>query len=491
MYISSQKIISKHGFTMKKLLLLPFLFLAMGVMGQVRLQQVYTTHIYAEPIELTHANDSSGRAFVAYKNGIVRIFHPDAPTAVPPIYLNIASKTQSSGEQGLLGLAFHPDYKHNGYVYVNYVAQNPRRTVISRFTVMPNNPNKADSSNEFTVLTFLQPVATNHKGGKIAFGPNDGYLYIAQGDGGGGGDPARNGQRKKAFLGKILRIDVDHPEAPKNYGIPPTNPFVGDTSYFPEVYTYGMRNPWRFSFDKETNRLWCADVGQNAWEEVDTLVAGGNYGWPYQEGSHCYDNPPTHCADPGLLKPIYEYGHTGTRNCIVGGFVYHGPSASGMVGKYIFADNGSGQVWSMALRPDSAPLVAQIGVVANIGAFGEDQDGGLYAMNSSSGAIYKLVDNATSLKNKDLFKNVAIRVLPIPARSEVVVYLKGSSSCQNSLEIRDLDGKIVKKVTIPKADAEKAEIAVKVNVSDIAVGTYVVSQPCGGVAKSAKIVISR
>ena len=251
------------------------------------------------PVTVTNAGDGSGRLFIVQQTGQIRILN--GGTLLPTPFLNISGLVSCCGEQGLLGLAFHPDYANNGFFYVNYtnVAGN---TVVARYEVSPTDPNVADPNSAQTVLTQNQPFS-NHNGGQLAFGP-DGYLYIALGDGGSGGDPQENGQNLQTWLGKILRVDINGDDFPgdpnRNYAVPPGNPFVGDPNALDEIWAYGVRNPWRCTFDRLTGDFFIADVGQNAWEEINfqpAASAGGeNYGWDVLEGMHCFEDQPQGAA---------------------------------------------------------------------------------------------------------------------------------------------------------------------------------------------------
>jgi glucose/arabinose dehydrogenase len=269
---------------------------------------------------------------------------------------------------------------------VNYTASNPNRTVISRFKVS-SNADVADPSSEQVLLTFEQPYS-NHNGGQVSFGP-DGYLYIAVGDGGSGGDPHNNGQNGATLLGSILRIDVNTTANGKSYGIPADNPFAKNTKgYREEIYAYGLRNPWRFSFDSASKRLWTGDVGQNAYEEIDIIENGGNYGWNAMEGKHCF-NPKNNCSTSGLKLPIHEYGREEGLS-ITGGFVYHGPSVSDLDGKYIYADYATRRVWSLEhkdLKNPTNTLLFEADF--NISSFGVDQSNELY-LCGFDGKIYRI-----------------------------------------------------------------------------------------------------
>jgi len=286
--------------------------------AQVTMEYAFPNLTFSNPVFLTHAGDNTNRIFVIEKVGRIKVFPNSQSTTETKVFLDISDRVaSSSNEMGLLGLAFHPDYENNGYFYVNYTADSPRRTIIARYQVTIN-PDSADKNSESQLLVFDQPQS-NHNGGWIEFGPNDGYLYIGTGDGGGAGDIPNNAQNITVFLGKILRIDVD---GGTPYAIPITNPFYDSTgSVVREIYAWGMRNPWRCSFDPVTGMLWTGDVGQGAWEEIDTIGKGKNYGWRCYEGNHPYNT--TGCNYPEYIYPIWEYPH-GAECSITGGYVYRG-----------------------------------------------------------------------------------------------------------------------------------------------------------------------
>jgi glucose/arabinose dehydrogenase len=339
------------------------------------------------PVELTAPDDGTNRIFVVSQKGIISEFANTADVSTKNVFLDISAKVNFGGEMGLLGLAFSPDYKTNGYFYVNYVRKSPSlETVIARYKVSASNPNVADPASEEILLTYAQPFE-NHKGGKLAFG-NDKYLYIAAGDGGSAGDPNKNGQNRAALLGKILRIDVS--KAGK-YTIPDDNPFKGNTNgHKEEIYAYGMRNPWRFSFDRTTGFLWAADVGQGQVEEIDIIEKGGNYGWNVMEGNICYNA--TTCDQTGLQLPIWSYGRT-LGASITGGYVSRDKNLPGLAGRYVYGDYVSGNVWALASSGKTAVSNDLIGkVTANtLSSFGEDSNSNLYILNYTEGKIYKFV----------------------------------------------------------------------------------------------------
>jgi glucose/arabinose dehydrogenase len=287
---------------------------------------------FNRPVGVYHAGDGTNRLFVIDQQGEILVFENSKNTQTSEVFLNIRDRVLYGGEQGLLGLAFHPNFASNGLFYVDYTADNPRRTVIARYTVAQGNPNQGNENSEKVVMEVYQPYS-NHNGGQIAFGP-DGYLYVALGDGGSGGDPLGNGQNRSTMLGSILRIDVN---TGGGYGVPADNPFIGNThGYRDEIYAYGFRNPWRFSFDPVTGWLWAGDVGQSQREEVDIIEKGGNYGWNIMEGSLCY-NPSSGCEQTGLELPILDYDRN-LGYSVTGGFVYRGTELPGLTGAYIYGD---------------------------------------------------------------------------------------------------------------------------------------------------------
>lgn len=356
--------------------------------GTITVEEAFPNLAFTRPVDLQHAGDGSDRIFVVEQRGVISVFQNDTETADKIEFLAIESNVDDAGnEEGLLGLAFHPNYEDNGYFYVNYTAANPDRTVISRFTVSAADPNQADPTSELVLLEFDQPYS-NHNGGQVSFGP-DGYLFIAVGDGGSGGDPQNNGQNRKTLLGSILRIDVDQQNGPTNYSIPADNPFANNSDGFKEeIYAYGLRNPWRFSFDSSNGQLWTGDVGQNKYEEVDIIVKGGNYGWNTMEGFHCYNS--ADCAQDGLELPIWEYDRSQGDVSITGGFVYHGTAIPELEGLYVYADYASGRIWSLdGSEPENPSNTELLKAPFPISSFGIDQNQELYICGFDD-KIYKL-----------------------------------------------------------------------------------------------------
>ncbi len=379
------------------------LLFAANLFAQIQIQNAFPNLSFTRPVDLQHPGDGTDRIFVVTQSGIIYVFENNPAVASANVFLNIQSRVNSAGnEEGLLGLTFHPDYAQNGYFYVYYSAATPRRSVVARYQVSGTNPNAADVNSEFILLEFNQPYS-NHNGGQIAFGP-DGYLYIASGDGGSGGDPQNNAQNRANLLGKILRIDVDNISGSNNYAIPPDNPFAGNTSgWREEIFAYGLRNPWRFSFDPETGWIWCGDVGQNAREEINIIEKGKNYGWRIMEGEICY-NPPTNCNTTGLTMPIWVYGHNSAGGySITGGYVYRGLSVPELNGKYIYGDFVSRRLWALsyggAIPTTNQVLIDNTG--KNISSFGVDKNNELYILGFD-GLIHKFVATAQILAPNNL-----------------------------------------------------------------------------------------
>jgi glucose/arabinose dehydrogenase len=297
--------------------------------------------------------------------------------------LDIRSKVRREhNEEGLLGLAFHPDYQDNREVYLHYSSSNPRRNVVSRF-IMQDNGRLAPQSEE--VLLELEQPYGNHDGGQAIFGP-DGYLYLTFGDGGSGGDPEEAGQDLRTLLGTILRIDVDGDADGRAYAIPEDNPFVDVAGARDEIYAFGLRNVWRMSFDAKTGELWAGDVGQNEWEEIDRVVKGGNYGWDIREGRHSFEEEEAPRTE--LIDPVHEYPREAGVS-VTGGYVYRGEEIEALNGVYVFADYGSGRIWGFRHRDGRAVDHARIGQVPSPASFGEDNGRTVY-ITSFDGQIYRL-----------------------------------------------------------------------------------------------------
>lgn len=353
--------------------------------GAIGLEEAFPSLTFVRPLDLQAPHDGTNRMFVVEQAGKVFVFPNDPAVPSAKVFLDIRSRVNSQGnEEGLLGLAFHPGFASNGFFFVNYTASNPRRTVIARFRVRPDDPNAADPSSAVVILEFDQPFS-NHNGGQLVFGP-DGRLYIGAGDGGSAGDPYGNGQSLNTLLGKILRIDVDAPSDGRQYSIPADNPFV-QPGRRGEIFAYGLRNPWRFSFDPPTGRLWAADVGQDAIEEVDIIERGKNYGWNVMEGESCF-HPSRNCDTTGLVLPVWQYTHA-LGVSVTGGYVYRGARRPDLTGAYLYADYGSGRIWS--LRIDGAGRRTNVELMHThmpIASFGVDASSELY-LCVFDGKIYR------------------------------------------------------------------------------------------------------
>ncbi|CAN5779220.1 PQQ-dependent sugar dehydrogenase [soil metagenome] len=352
---------------------------------EVRLEPVVTG--LNQPLDFVNASDGSGRLFIVEKGGTVRILQ-DGELAAEP-FLDIGDKVTSNSERGLLGRAFAPNYADTGLFYINYTDLNGD-TVVAEYK--SSDPATADPASETILLTIPQPEP-NHNGGDLAFGP-DGMLYIGTGDGGGGGDQhgaIGNGQNLDTLLGKLLRIQVGtEVGAGSSYTVPTDNPFVSTEGARPEIWAYGLRNPWRFSFDAQTGDLYIGDVGQNVYEEIDFQAAnspgGENYGWRVMEGFHCYNA--NNCDQTSLTLPVLEYPHS-EGNSVTGGYVYRGDALPDLVGQYIYGDFGSGRIWRAQKQGDAwtNELLLESGL--NIASFGEDEAGELYAV-AIGGGVYRL-----------------------------------------------------------------------------------------------------
>jgi glucose/arabinose dehydrogenase len=343
---------------------------------EIYLTRAFRSLSFERPVFLTHAGDGTNRLFVLEQSGRIRIFDGgDDDVERAGVFLDIRGKVRRRhNEEGLLSLAFHPDYESNGRFFVYYSASDPRRGVLSQFSVSADDPDLADPNSEKVILEVEQPYG-NHNGSTVLFGPDD-SLYMSLGDGGSANDPHNNGQDRSTLLGSILRIDINREADGKAYAIPVDNPFVDDPDARDEIWAYGLRNVWRMSFDAAGN-LWAGDVGQNRWEEIDIIVRGGNYGWNLREGRHLFRRG---SADVPLIDPIVDYGRT-EGMCVTGGYVYRGSRCPDLVGAYVYGDYVSGRIW--ALRYRSGEMIAHTQILTgsqreHIASFGEGPDGELY-----------------------------------------------------------------------------------------------------------------
>ncbi len=409
---------------------------------------------FSSPLGIKNAGDE--RLFIVEQGGRIKILNADA-TINPDPFLNISSIISSGGERGLLGLAFHPDYANNGYFFV-YYTNNSGDTQVARYTVDGSDPDLADPASALLIIDADQPYS-NHNGGCIQFGA-DGYLYIGLGDGGSGGDPGNRAQNLQTLLGKMLRIDIDNTEGGNNYAIPSDNPFLGDPDALDEIWAYGLRNPWRFSFDSETDELWIADVGQNQIEEINRVTsdaAGLNYGWRCYEGSQTYNT--SGCPDPSELTfPVAEYNHS-VGYSITGGYVYHGNVYSDIQDLYFFADlNGL-----IGTVDNDNNLVNHGDFGGTWVSFGEDSNGEIYIVNIS-GSIYKIIGG--ELFDTEDFNDFEVSIVPNPASDSLNISI--DNHLIKSITILDLKGSVV----LTESNLSTSEKTISINA--LKSGIYIV-----------------
>ncbi|CAM4322998.1 PQQ-dependent sugar dehydrogenase [Flavobacterium terrigena] len=400
---------------------------------------------FTSPVEIAHAGDS--RLFVVEQTGRIKILNTNGSVNATP-FLNISTIISSGGERGLLGLAFHPNYTSNGYFFVNYT-NTAGNTVIARYSVS-GNPDIADTTGQI-LMTITQPYS-NHNGGCIKFGP-DGFLYIAMGDGGSAGDPENRAQNINENLGKMLRIDVNSTVAPF-YINPPTNPYVGIAGN-DEIWAIGLRNPWKFSFDKSTGDLWIADVGQGVWEEVNKVsptLANVNYGWKCFEGNAVYNSTGNCASITGTTAPLAVANHNTGACSITGGYVYRGTTYPNLVGKYLFSDYCLGKI---GITTSTGATTFSTTFSGNFVSFGEDVTGELYISDIGSGTIYKIVD--TSLSNESFEKNL-FTLYPNPAKN-ILFIDKSQSNYPTEIQIYDVNGKLVLQQETGKISQNKIDIS--------------------------------
>ena len=357
---------------------------------EMAIERVFPEIDMNKVIFLADAGNNTDRLFVALQPGKIMQFNPVIDDKTAEVFMDLSERVSVKGnEEGLLGLAIDPKYSSNGFFYVYYSASNPRRSVVSRFKVSNPKTGKGETTSEQILLEIDQPFS-NHNGGHIAFGP-DGYLYIAVGDGGKANDPYNNGQNLSTLLGSILRIDVSRVDSENGYKVPSDNPFVNiDGNAKTEIWAYGLRNPWRFSFDRDTGDLWAGDVGQNRFEEIDLIKIGGNYGWKIMEGLSCFPRG-KQCDSSGIQSPVIEYGRADGCS-VTGGYVYRGKRLPSLFGAYIYGDFCTGNIW--AFRYDGTSVTEHLKLVDSnlrISSFAEDRDGEIYIVSYTKG-IYRLVN---------------------------------------------------------------------------------------------------
>jgi glucose/arabinose dehydrogenase len=350
------------------------------------LERAYAGLTFEHPTDVQRAPGVPDRLFVVEQAGRIRSFSVRGTPSAAPVCLDLTDRVVSGGEMGLLGLAFHPRFAENGLLFVNYTTPLPLRTRISRFRACAAPAGAGARSDEQVLLTIPQPYP-NHNGGALAFGP-DSKLYIATGDGGWRNDPHGHGQRLDTLLGKILRIDPDRPGAGGAYGVPPDNPFVGRAGVRPEIWAYGLRNPWRMAFDPATGALWAGDVGQDRYEEIDRIERGGNYGWNAVEGRHCLKG--STCDAERYAAPVAEYGRRDGQS-VTGGVVYRGKALPALHSHYLYADFASGRLWALDTGAVNAKPRMLLDTKISPSTFGLDHDGEVLLADHAGGGLYRLV----------------------------------------------------------------------------------------------------
>jgi glucose/arabinose dehydrogenase len=455
------------------------------------------------PLYVT-APPGDDRLFIVEQRGMVWIHRGGA--TLPDPFLDIdslVSAVSQFSERGLLGLAFDPDFDSNRFFFVCYT-NNSGNSVLARYEVLAGNPDKADHSSAEIVLTQTQPFA-NHNGGMIEFGP-DGYLYLGFGDGGSSGDPDENGQDLTTLLGKLLRIDVSS----LPYTVPPDNPFVGVPGAEAPIWALGLRNPWRWSFDRQTGDLWIGDVGQGEWEEVDRQPAssggGENYGWDQMEGFHCYE-PPSNCGSDSLDLPIHEYPH-GAECSITGGYVYRGAAAPELGGRYLFGDYCSGKVWSLTydVAGDSVLQVTDLtsqlnptGRINGLSSFGEDGFGEVFLVSRASadtGAVYRIVTDPTGVEGRESLPSTLRLGRPEPnpfaERTRFALAHDPSAAADVTVRVYDAAGRAIRTLASGVRSSGEIEWDGRSDGGDfIASGTYFIRLIDGAKSETRRVTFIR
>ncbi len=466
----------------------------LGFSQPVQLVNAFPDLTFTQPVFLTHSNDGTNRVFVVQKNGLIKVFANDSTITSATTFLDVSSRiiTGSGGdERGLLGLTFHPNYATNGYFYVDYTApgstSSTGRTIIARYSVNPGNPNQGDFNSEVRLLTIFQPY-TDHNGGHLMFG-QDGYLYIGMGDGGSAGDPGNRAQNLDSLLGKMLRINVDTTIGAQNYGIPPTNPFATGGGK-PEIFAWGLRNPWRFSQDPVTGLIYCGDVGQGSLEEVDLIESGMNYGWRCYEGNAAYNT--SGCGPSSLYTfPFKVYNHSGGKCSIVGGYVYRGSYRQELTGRYIYGDYCSREIWKLryengTVTEDSLLLVAPSSILS----FGTDQNNELYVL-CNGGVIYRFNRGSAVSVAGDPDGHPARFSLeqnyPNPFNPLTIIRYSIPHTAHVTLAVLDILGRNV--ATLVDGVQTVREQTVQLNAKNLPSGVYIYRLTSGSLVQSRKMLV--
>jgi len=477
---------------MRFLLLAFAVALAAPASAQLSVEVAFPNLSFDAPIDLEHAGDGLDRLFVVERSGTVEVFENDDAVTTSTTFLDIRSQVSTTFEGGLLGLAFHPDYAENGYFYVSYTPPSPFRSRISRFTRSEADPDQADPASELVLLEIPQ-FAANHNGGDLAFGP-DGHLYASFGDGGGGGDPEENGQDLTTLLGTILRLDVDGggtapdcggPDA--NYTVPDNDLADGPGGTCDEIYAYGLRNPFRFSFDRQTGDLWAGDVGQGALEEVDVIDNGDNLGWNTYEGTNCFDAP---CDPEGITFPVWEYGRS-QGNSITGGFVYRGSEVPELAERYVYGDFGSGRIWALEATdrgdPENEELFdTSLGIVS----FGEDEAGELYIVSIFDDTLFRFFSESdTSSEGGTPESEARLTVYPSPAAQTVTVEARADAAGPVRVAVYDVLGREVAVLHDGPAPVDGQSLTF--DAAGLSAGLYVVRMEAAEMTLTRNVVIAR
>ena len=472
--------------------LLLILFFSLKTFAQsYGVSDVFSPNTFPYVTELVPCTDGSTKLYVVTQRGKIWIVNTSNPSAAPKLFLDMSDVvSQNEPETGLLGLTFHPNYSINKLLYISYTKTTGGQltSYISKFNVSPSNPDSVLRSSEINLISLDQPYE-NHNGGKIAFGP-DNFLYISFGDGGSGGDPGNRAQDKSLIFGKILRIDVNSVSAGRQYSIPVTNPYFNNVlGYREEIYAYGLRNVWKFSFDSQNGKLWCGDVGQDLYEEIDTISNGRNYGWRIMEGFHCYD-PANGCDTTGLTLPLFEYSHNGTGFSITGGYIFRGNYMPGLYGKYIFGDFSLGKIWAL-----NANGISDTSRIVNLDApcstFGVDNQKNIYACSYSlTGKILKIFDTGVGIddlsntpKEFELKQNY-----PNPFNPSTKIEFIISRSSLVSLKVYDINGKLVS-ILINNKNLDEGKHTIEFYSEKLSSGIYFYKLTTGEFNETRRMVI--
>lgn len=466
------------------------LFSFNSIIPQVVIKEAFPNINFSQIVDIQSPNDGNNKIYVVSQPGFIYSFENNESVLEYETFLDISDQTSNGGERGLLGLAFHPNFEENGYFFVDYTKANPLRTIISRFYADPQSQSEVDISTEKMILELEQPYS-NHNGGQISFGP-DGFLYVSFGDGGSANDPEFRAQDRTTLLGSLIRIDVDNSIENEQYRIPIDNPYVGNNFDFrEEIFAYGLRNVWRFSFDSETNNLWAADVGQGKWEEINIIEKGGNYGWNTMEGIDCF-NASVECDQNGLELPIWKYGHNNDGGySITGGFVYHGNNVSELQNKYIYGDFVSGNIWMFQKNNDIPENKLISNTDYQISTFGVDEKNELYFADYSSGKIYTFEGTPVSgLKKYDNFDFSLNQNYPNPFNPSTTIKYTipnkktwhGSPVQNVTLKILDILGQEI--ITLVNEEQVPGNYEVKFNGRNFASGIYFAKLSSGNFSKT-------